>query len=156
MCRACGGNESLEAQPTKSKKGRDEAEEPESYSTQCPWALHQSVPAGMQPRPNQDPHPDPDLGLSSLCLWPCTDSLHRTTVSLRLGIWAWSFAIHCTASLVLTPCLAFRVSFFLDVHLDLWGHLPWACWTYSLIAAAVWCPFDVTFCCYTWLPPRTC
>lgn len=67
--------------------------------------------------PKPSPHIDPDLAFSSLCLCPCTDSLPRTAVFLRLGIWAWSLAIHYTASWVLTPYLAFRVSLFLDIHL---------------------------------------
>lgn len=72
----------------------------------------------MQPGRDQALPPDPDLGLSSLGLCPCTDGLHRTLVSLlkiralglRLGHLLQNFANALYAWL-----LGHRL--FLDIHL---------------------------------------
>lgn len=91
--------------------------EPESCSTWFPWTQYQSVRAGMQPSRDQALPPDPDLGLSSLGLCPCTDGLHRTLVSLlkiralglRLGHLLQNFPNALSAWL-----LGHRL--FLDIH----------------------------------------
>lgn len=134
--------------------------EPESCSTWFPWTQYQSVRAGMQPSRDQALPPDPDLGLSSLGLCPCTDGLHRTLVSLlkiralglRLGHLLQNFPNALSAWL-----LGHRL--FLDIHS---GPLRRSSLRPSLLhwlldgcCCLFPCPLDVTFC-YTWLSSRIC